>query len=235
MLKLRVFSFILIVAAILSIVSCSSESSEPDSPDFERIIPETGDENSQPDPGLPEPDLDYFIGQVNANPDDPGIRFAYLTSLVNAEDFPEALEQARILGGMGGENPFRSIAYLNFAQIVLDNIPEDDPGRVELVIEAMDGLWIALGWEPESIPAHKALGRLALESGDDEKALHHLSIVLSVTEIGYELRTSMAEIYIERGEPDRARVHLEEALILAEEAEETGAVRSINRMLRNLD
>jgi Flp pilus assembly protein TadD len=95
-------------------------------------------------------------------------------------------------------------------------------------------LWIGLGWEPESIPAHLALGRLALEAGDYDKALHHLSIAQSVMEIGYELRTSIAKIYIDRDEPDRARVQLGEALALAEKAEDTGAIQSINALLRGL-
>lgn len=216
-------------------LSCTGNQAGSPGPEYRQIVPEVEDENPTPPADLVTVDIERVREQVAANPDDPDARFTYLVSLVGAGIYTEALDQARILGSMGGTNPYRSIAWLNFAQIILNDIAPDDPDRSELVQEAIDGLWIALGWEPESIPAHLALGRLALEAGDDDKALHHLSIVLSVTEIGYELRTEIAKIYKERNENDRARVQLEEALPLAEEAEDRDAVRTINDLLRGLD
>ncbi|MCX6646896.1 MAG: hypothetical protein NTY09_11185 [bacterium] len=225
----------LIISSLVSLavmLSCNNRPVESTEPEYQRVIPESAGQPTTAPPDLAA--LDSLKSQVETNPDDPDMRFAYLVSLVEAKMYTDALEQARTLGAMGGNNQYKGIAYLNFAQIVLDDIPQDDPNRSGLVREAMDGLWIALGWEPESIPSHLALGRLALEAGDDDKALHHLSIALAVTEIGYQLRTRIAEIYIRRNEPDRARVHLDKALTLAEEAEDTGAVRTINGMIRGL-
>jgi tetratricopeptide (TPR) repeat protein len=230
----HVCALFLIFAVVMPLWSCSNETVDADVPEFERIIPEPGGDDLPLDPNRAGSDLDNLRRDVDEHPDDPNVRFAFLVALKLAEMYAEALEQARILGEMEGVNPLKGIAYLNFADIVLHNVPLDAPDRADLVSEAMDGLWIALGWEPESIPAHNALGRLALEAGDYDKAVHHLSIVLTVTEIGYELRTSLAEIFIEREDIDKARAHLVEALLLAEEAEDDDAVRKINGLLRGL-
>ena len=45
----------------------------------------------------------------------------------------------------------------------------------------------------------------------------------------------MAEIYIERGENDKALEHLEVAKELAEEAKDRDAIRRINRLFNGLD
>jgi len=178
-----------------------------------------------------EVDLDTLKNAVESEPDNPHARFVYMTGLERSGQYKEALEQCRILGDMDGDNPYKSVAYLNFGTIVLDDIPSDDPDRAALVQEAIDFLWIGLGMEPESIPAHRVIGLLALESGDNDRALHHLAIALSATEIGYEARISMAEIYIERGDNVKAREHLEVALELAVEAEDHPAETRIKRLL----
>jgi tetratricopeptide (TPR) repeat protein len=227
-----IFLLISSLVSLAVILSCSNKPVESTEPEYQRVVPETAGQPSTAPPDLAG--LDSLKLQIEANPDDPDMRFLYLVSLVDAKMYTDALEQARTLGAMGGDNQYKGIAWMNFAQIVLDDIPQDDPNRSGLVRKAMDGLWIALGWEPESIPAHLALGRLALEAGDDDKALHHLSIALAVTEIGYQLRARIAEIYIRRNEPDRARVHLEKALTLANEAEDSDAVRTINGLIRGL-
>ncbi len=230
----HVCALFLIFAVVMPLWSCSNDTVDADVPEFERIIPEPSGDDPPLDPNRAGPDLDTLRRDVDEHPDDPNVRYAFLVALGLAEMYAEALEQARILGAMDGDNPLKGIAYLNFADIVLNNIPLDAPDRADLVSEAMDGLWIALGWEPESIPAHNALGRLALEAGDNDKVVHHLSIVLTVTEIGYELRTSLAEIFIEREDIEKARAHLDEALLLAEQAEDEDAVRKINGLLRGL-
>jgi hypothetical protein len=227
-----IFPAISSLVTLAVMLSCSSKPAGSAEPEYQRVIPESAGQPTTAPPDLAG--LDSLKSQVEANPDDPDMRFAYLVSLTEAKMYPDALEQARTLGAMGGNNQYKGIAFMNFAEIVLDDIPQDDPNRAALVQEAMDGLWISLGWEPESIPAHLALGRLALEAGDDDKALHHLAIALAVIEIGYKLRTRIAEIYVIHNEPDRARVQLEKALSLAEEAQDNDAVRTINGMISDL-
>jgi len=181
-----------------------------------------------------EVDLDILKKAVESEPDIPHARFVYMTGLERSGQYKEALEQCRILGDMDSDNPYKSVAYLNFGTIILDDVPKDDPDRAALVQEAIDYLWIGLGMEPESIPAHRVIGLLALESGDKDRALHHLAIALSSTEIGYEARISMAEIYIERGDNVKAREHLEVALELAVEAEDHSAETRIKGLLRQI-
>jgi thioredoxin-like negative regulator of GroEL len=91
---------------------------------------------------------------------------------------------------------------------------------------------IGLQKDPSSVPSHLALGRLALESGDDQTALHELSIAITATEIGYELRMRMAEIYISQNDKEKARAHLNVAKTLAQEANDRTALRRINALLR---
>ncbi len=220
---------------ILPICSCNQYDSGSDKPSYvlggaesDEFPPEatSGESNA--------PDMEMLENAYKSDPDDPGTVFMWMNALRRAGRINEALDQARILAELEENNPFKSVARLNFADMVLDDIPMDEPGRDELVVEAMDGLWIALGWEPESVPAHKALGRLALEAGDNDKALHHLAIALAVTEIGYELRADMAEIYIGKEDYEKARAHLEIARELADEADNTQAQRRIGTLMRKL-
>jgi len=229
----------ILIAAVLSLLvsmpACDGGAQETDEPSYERVLPPMADLPPSVVEGERQAvDIEPFRAAVDENPDDPGARLIYLSELRRAGEPMEAIEQARIIAGIEGDVLYKSVAYQNIAEIVLDELPSDYPGREELVREAMDGLWIALGYEPESVPAHLALGRLALEAGDDDKALHHLSIALTVTEIGYELRMRMAEICIRRGDGEKARAHLEVARRLAEEAEDRRALRMIRRMLSGL-
>ncbi len=231
----RILTALLTLIILASVISCERERDEGDEIEFERVIAPASDvpefqETNEP----PTVDLAPLLDAVQANPDDPDARLRYLSGLRIAGNTREALEQARILADMEGAELYKSVAWLNFAEIVLDEIPEDAPDRNDLLQEAMDGMWIALGWEPESIPAHRVMGRLALETGDEDRALHHLAIALSAVEIGYELRVRMAKIYIERDDFEKARAHLEAALDLAEQAEDSRAVREINRLMGTL-
>jgi len=225
------FALFLVLVACVAAFACGRAEESPE-PAFERIAPPAADIPSEPsrDPSH-LPDLEALQLSIQAEPENVFVRFEYLAALDRLDMVDEAFEQARRLAAIEEDNPLRGLAYLNLAKMVLDDIPGDAPNRSELVEEAVGGLWIALGFEPESIPAHLALGRLSLEAGDYDTALHHLSIALSVTEIGYELRIRMAEIYIEREDNDKARAHLEAARRLAEEAEDRNAMRRIDRLL----
>ncbi len=225
----------ILVALVLGSLSCKPRASESGAPKFERVVPKAEGVPSDTSGGseqAPAVDLAPLKAAVDASPDDPTARFGYMVGLRRAGRFVDALDQARILAKMKGDNPFVSVAHLNFSEIVLDDLPQGTELQSGLVKEAMDGLWIALGWEPESVPAHLALGRLALLAKDDNKALHHLSIALTVTEIGYQLRTDMAEIYLKRGDKGKARAHLEVARDLAEKAKDAPALRRIRALLR---
>jgi tetratricopeptide (TPR) repeat protein len=226
---------ILLFLALLS-TGCPGRGQQSQEPEYEKIIPpmDEGFNVESESASVVPVDIAPYEQAVNADPENPDARFSYMVELRTAGMIKEALEQAKILADMEGENPYKSIAEINIAEMVLDDLPSDDPDRPALVQDAMDRLWIALGYEPESVPAHLMLGRLALEAGDNEKALHHLAIALTGTEIGYELRMKMAEIYISEGETDKAREHLEVAKGLAEEAGDNQAVSEINRMLGNL-
>jgi len=225
------YRFLLIITVgilLFMTAGCNPDDDENAEPDYRLAVPPAEvtmpEEDSDP---APPPDLTGFEAALEADPDDTSARFSYMTGLMRSGRIDESLEQARILAVAEGDNPFRSIASLNFANMVLDEVPDDDPEREDLLSEAMDLMWTALGWEPESIPGHLAYGRLALETGDNEKALHHLSIALTVMEIGYELRINMAEIFIEREDFEKAGAHLEVAGELAEEAEDSEAMSLI--------
>ncbi len=232
----RFLPIMAVLCMLFTSIGCDPGTDENGEPEYQLAVPpaevEMPDENADPPP---PPDLTEFEAALEADPDDIHARFAYMTGLQRSGRINEGLEQARILLAVEGDDTYRSVASLNFARMVLEDVTEDDAGRTELITEAMDLMWIALGWEPESVPGHLAYGRLALEAGDDDKALHHLAIALSVTEIGYELRIKMAELYIERDDMDKANVHLEVAQELAEEADDNAALSVIHELNSELN
>jgi tetratricopeptide (TPR) repeat protein len=223
----------MIVPAVASSCGCGGE--KETEPEYERLIPPATDVPSEPaqNPSL-LPDLDALQLSVAMEPENAFVRFEYLSALDQLGKTQEAIEEARALAAIEEDNPFRAVAYLNLAEMVLNDLPADAANRSELVKEGMDALWKGLGEEPGSVPMHLALGRLALEDKDYDRALHHLAIALAATEIGYELRIRMAEIYIEREDYGKARAHLEAARELAEEAQDREAVRKINGLMSQL-
>ena len=222
---------LMLIAGLFILAACGSND-EIDEPEYEQVIPPT--DMPELEDAEYSVDLDPLRAAVAQNPDDRDARFTYMIALRRSGQTMDALEQARNLGEVSSDNDYISLAWLEFAQMVLDDIPADEADRAALVQEAIDGMWIALGYEPSSIPGHLALGRLALEAGDDDKALHHLSIALTVTEIGYELRMKMAELYIEREDFEHARAHLDAAESLADEADDRNALREIRRLKSQL-
>lgn len=223
----------LLIACIFAFSACGGREEEPEEVEYELVLPPTDMPEVEGD-GEYSVDLEPLREAVEEDPLDKDARFTWMLALRRSGQTMDALEQARTLAEMDDENPYITVAWLNFAQMVLDEIPVDHSEKNRLVEEAMDGMWTALGYEPGSVPGHRALGRLALEAGDYDKALHHLSIALSVTEIGYELRMRMAEIYIEREDFEKAGAHLDAAESLAEEAEDSEALRKIRRMRSNI-
>ncbi len=223
---------LLICLLTIIISGCKSDVRTETGPAFEKLAGEVEDlpEESESVP----PDLAPLERAVLDDPDSPDARFIYMTGLQRSGDIPAALEQARALIAMEGNHPFKGVAYLNFAYMVLDDLVPDDPSRNELLREAYDGLWIALGIEPESIPAHTAFGRVAIELGEDDSAAHHLSIALSVTEIGYLLRLELGRIFIDKSDTEKARVHLETAYALASEADDRDAMRNIETLIGSI-
>jgi tetratricopeptide (TPR) repeat protein len=222
---------LMLALGVIAIPACGGRE-ESNEPEYEQVLPPT--DMPEVEGGEYTVDLDALRAAVDENPDDRDARFAYMIALRRSGEIMDALDQARILGEVSADNDYISIARLEFAQMVLDDVPADYPDRAALVQEAIDGMWIGLGYEPASIPGHLALGRLALEAGDYDRALHHLSIALTVMEIGYELRMKMAEIYIEREDYEHARAHLDAAESLAEEADDRNALREIHRLQSQL-
>jgi len=221
----------LMLAACIMGIGCRPRETTPQT-QAQRVLPPSVDvpESPEENPALLA-DINALQISVQTEPDDVFVRFQYLTALDRAGRYDEALDQARTLGAVQENNPYRAAAYLNFAHIVLDKISPDDPRRPELVSEAIQDIQVALADEPGSVPSHLALGRLALGVGDKDSALHQLAITLAASEIGYQLRMRMAEIYIERGDFAKARAHLEAAKPLAQAANDRQAVRQINRLL----
>jgi tetratricopeptide (TPR) repeat protein len=222
-------AFTLILVLATWFIGCKP-SSKSDIPKVDRMLPPAGNTSEVQPSGGYIPDLATFQSSVQASPDDVFLRFDYMSALKDAEKYDEALDQARTLGALE-KNPLRGPAYLNFAQIVLEKIPADDPRRPELIKEATTYIKIAVDEEPGSIPAHITLGKLALESGDPDTAIHNLSIALAAVEIGYELRMQLAEAYINKGEGAKARPILEMAKSLASDAKDKKAVRKINGLM----
>jgi tetratricopeptide (TPR) repeat protein len=226
----------IIFASLLVLAGCPAKKAEEKENDYERVLPPTPDVTEESGfEERPQENIDDLRNAVEADPGDVFARFDLLNALERSDMTDEALGQARALGALEEGNPFRAVAYLKLARLVLDKMPADAPNRAELVQEAIDGLGTALVLEPSNIPAHEALGRLALEKGDNDSALNHLAIALSVTEIGYELRIRMAQIYIDQGDKEKARAHLEAAKPLAEEAQDNEAVREIERLMSQID
>jgi tetratricopeptide (TPR) repeat protein len=221
------------IALIVLLFLPACKHPEENQPGSEQIIPPSQDVPEKPaeNPSLLA-DIESLQTSVQAAPEDASVRFQYVTALNRGGRYEDALQQVRELVAISGDNPFLGVAYLNFAGIVLDKIPADAPDRPALVNEAVEGMKIAVQKDPSSVPSHLALGRLALESGDDDTALHELSIALAATEIGYELRIRMAEIYIARRDREKARSHLDVARTLAQEAGDRAALRRINGLLR---
>lgn len=226
----------LVTAMILTgllITGCGGDKTDR-AAEFSRLRPEDVESIEEgPVPEVIAPDLDEMRENVENNPDNPTYRFEYMTALYGNGRVEEALEQAYALAEIKNENPFLGVAYLNIAEMVLD-LPRDTPEREEQIREAMDGLWVSLGMEPSSIPMHRLYGELALEVGGNEKAIHHLSIALTVVEIGYKLRTRLAGIYIERDETQKAAAHLDAAYDLAVEADDEQYVRRIHQLRESI-
>ena len=225
----RLFSLFLLSVSIIS-ARCG-EGKTP----VQRVVPpaQVGPESLVESSSF-MPDIDSLQASVQTEPENTLYRFQLLTALDRAGRYQEAIEEARQLGTMEKNNPYRSAALLNFASIVLDKLPQDAPDRPALLSEAKKGMEIALEEDPSSVPAHIVFGRVCLETGDHDLALHHLAIALAVTEIGYQLRIRMAEIYIQKGDLPKARAHLEKAKLLAQEAHDREALRKIASLLRRL-
>jgi len=221
----------LLVCASGFVISCGGDENSTEEPVFELAVgEEEGTEADNSGTASYEVDLEIMKEAVDSEPGNPDANFIYMTGLLRAGEYFDTLEQCRILAELEGENPYLTVAYLNFGTVVLDHIPRDAPDREALLTEAIDYLWIGLGMEPESIPAHRLLGLLAMESGDHERALHHLAIALSATEIGYTARADMAAVYIEREDFKKAREHLDIAFGLATEADDRAAVGRIRNL-----
>ena len=222
---------IIAVLVLFSAFGCK-HSPAPVRTHSERVLPPSSDMPESPEQGsVPLVDLTILETSVQAAPEDTSLRFTYLTALDRAGKHDEALAQARALGGIQQHNPYQGAAYLTFARIVLDDIPKNDPTRPDLLKEAIDHINVALQTEPGSVPDQIALGRLALETGDKDTALHHLAIAATATEIGYKLRIQMAEIYIEKKDFEKARAHLEMAKPLAQQAGDKAAVSRIDDLM----
>ncbi|MFH1675631.1 MAG: hypothetical protein ABIC40_01315 [bacterium] len=230
---MRIFACLLILLLPLMTLACHGEKKNPE-PEIKRILPEDYETVQNTPPETPNaPDIEAYKLSVETEPENVLYRFQYMTALDQVDKTAEAIDQAYKLAAIEKDNPFRGVAYLNIADWVL-KLPADAPDRDKKIKDAMDGLWIALGMDPSSIPAHLALGKLALEIGDNDKALHHLSIALSATEIGYPLRAGMAEIYIGKKEYDKAREHLEVAKKLAEKENDREYINKINDLMRKI-
>jgi len=228
----RIYLFPLIIFAVFVSLACPGNNAGNNDDDYERIVPPVPDEvDESAVEEEPEWLLEELKRQVEEKENEPFVMFNYLNQLERANKIDEAMEFARELGKIEVANPFRAVTYLKFARMVLDKVPLDVSNREELVEEAIDGLNTALLLEPSNIPVHEAMGRLMLEKGEYDKALEHLSIALTVLEIGYNLRIEMAKIYIERNMPSKAKAHLEAAKPLAQEADDTDALREINALL----
>ena len=230
--------FLFIFSLCYAAIGCNDKQEQTPEPEFERVIPPEADAPAGGQGAsefMEEPeDAPGFTEYVEETPDDIFIMFDRLNSLHREGRIEEALETARELGAVEENNPFRAVAYLKLARIILDDLPADSGNRAELVEEGIEGLLIAISLEPANIPAHEAFGKLSFEAGDNDTALHHLAIALTVKEIGYELRIRMAEVYIEREDFDKAQAHLEAAKPLAEEAEDNDAVRQINGLMSEI-
>jgi len=232
-LKNLIFLPVLAIAVVLT-AGCPREQSAS-KPLFQRVLPPSPDSSQTGEEAVvPEQDLIAMQSSVQADPENLFLRFDLLVALDHAGRYNEALDQARAIGAVQTDNPLLSVAYLNFATIVLDKIPADDPDRPALLTEAIEGMNKALQDDPGSVPGQIAMGRLALETGDNDSALHHLSIALAATEIGYKLRMKMAQIYIEKQDYAKARAHLDAAKVLAQEANDRAAVRQIGRLMGQL-
>lgn len=177
-------------------------------------------------------DVESLQKSVAAEPENLMMRFNLLAALDREQRYEEALEEARHLASIEENNPYLNAASLNFASLVLDKLPHDRPDRASLLNEALAFTKTALEFDPGSVPLHLAFGRLGLEIGNENLGLHHLSIALAGSEIGYKLRIRMAEIYIQRNDFPKARAHLQEAKALAEAANDKKAVKKINALLR---
>ena len=230
---MKIFAWLLIFFLPLATLMCRGEEKSA-GPEIKRVLLEdTETVKNTPAETPPAPDIDAYKLSVETESENVLYRFQYMTALDQAGKTDDAIDQAYKLAAIEKDNPFRGVAYLNIANWVL-KLPADAPDREKKIRDAIDGLWIALGMEPSSIPAHLALGKLALEIGDNDKALHHLSIALSATEIGYQLRVRMAEIYIEKKEYDKAREHLEVAKELAEKNNDREYTEKINNLMKKL-
>jgi len=211
--------YAILVILLATALSCSGKEIVEETVEFERVIPAAeGVPEGDTAEGLYTPDPAEYEAALQGNMEDMDLRFGYMIALRRSGRIDEALEQVRIVVNAEGDNQLRVPASLNFAEMVLDEMDTDDPDRDALLHEGIDMMYVALGYEMESVASHKMMGRLLLETGQEEAALHFLSIALTVTEIGYELRMRMAEIYEGMGEYDRAWLHLQAAMSIAEEA-----------------
>ncbi|HEX9744478.1 MAG TPA: tetratricopeptide repeat protein [bacterium] len=232
--KLKYIIAFLTIACLT--IGCAGNENTSSEPDVERILAPESEEQIDPveDP-VSAFGLEELRDHLEQDPTDLNARFSYLVGLDSAEEYMLALEQAEIIGGIEEDNPYRAVAWMNYANIVNDHPGSLVGDRDTLVNMAIEGLNICLDLEPSNIPAHIELGKLLRDNGDSESALHHFAIALAGGEIGYEIRTWMAKQYISQGDFFKARSHLEKALALAEAEGDPESAAEINSLLSELD
>lgn len=220
--------FILLLTFIFG---CNSGDNEKE-PEVERVIPPPFENpiESGENPN-PEIDLESLRAAAEKTPADVSAIFSYMVGLKSAGKIDDAIEQAKRLGAIEKENPYRAVAYLNLAEMILKKIESGAGNQDELIAEGIKGIEIAIEEEPSNVPARLAYGKLLRESGRVDEAIHQFSIVLAANEVGYEIRVWIAENYIEKGEKEKAKSHLEVALQLAEKDGNTELVKKIKGLL----
>jgi hypothetical protein len=151
--------------------------------------------------------------RLKASPDRPDLMFELMSARAKAGDLEGALQMLEPIDE-NGDLLWRSQGHMFAGKLLYDELTpgvrgEMDKALAEKSVKQFE-IAIQLDASPSNIAAYWYLGDLLYRTGDTQGAIDNLSIYLIVQPYSYDVRLKLAEIYLARGDKERAGILLAE-------------------------
>jgi len=156
--------------------------------------------------------IENLTAELEKEPDHPDLVFQLMVAEMESGDYWGALELLQTLDSLGDEL-WASQGHMLAGKIIREKLLPDSPEEIkpELLERAVRQFEISLELDPSpsNLAAYWYLGDLQHELGNIDEAKVNLAFYLAMQPYAYDVRLRLAEIYLEEGTLDRARVLLE--------------------------
>lgn len=156
--------------------------------------------------------VESLTAELKKDPDRPDLVYQLMSTKMELGDYQGALELLQTLDALGdklwGAQGHMLAGKIIREKLLPDSTEEIKPQLMERALRQFE-ISLELDPSPSNLAAYWYLGDLQYELGNIDEAKVNLAFYLAMQPYAYDVRLRLAEIYLEEGALERARVLLE--------------------------